>query len=464
MENYYIKDVMEATGGSLLNLADNIQIQSVSTNSNEIGENCLFIPIIGERVDAHDYIDGAILNGAVATLTSRHSEALDGIPFIKVVDTTKALQAMGTAYGKKMEIPKIGITGSVGKTSTKEMIACALGAGYKVFKTHGNFNSNFGVPLTLLRMSYEDQIAVLEMGISNPGEMAELATFVDLDVAVVTNIGVSHIEQLLSQEGICREKLHIADALVASGKIFLNGDDSILMQYKKELSAKVFTYGLGEHNDYRAREIHTQDNVTTFVMDLPGGIEISGMIPMLGAHNVRNALVAVAIATLYGIAPEAALLALSGYGGVHMRQQIHVVEGVTVIDDSYNASPASMKAGIDVLSAIQVKGKRVAVLADMLELGPDSKTYHQEVGAYLRENPVTHLVLFGELAKSIGEGASTRTELQIIHFQEKEKMNEYLESLLQEGDAVLFKGSRGMKLDECVQYITKRSTEYGSNH
>lgn len=457
MQNFKVKDILEATGGRLLCGSPETVIETMSTDSNDIGGRCLFVPVIGERVDAHRFIDGAIANGAKALLTSEHDALEKQAACIRVDNTVTAMQEIGKAYGNRIRIPKIGITGSVGKTTTKEMIACALSAGFRVFKTEGNSNSQIGVPATLAKLSAEDEIAVIEMGMSRPGEMKRLAELVTLDGAVVTNIGVSHIEALGTQDGICKEKFHIEDALLQDGCMFLNGDDEILMKHMGELRHETVLFGLGENNDYRAVDIVSGTERTEFEAVIAGRVKHHVVLNVLGIHNVRNALVALAAADRCKIPPEDAVRALAGYRGVRMRQQISEIGGVTVIDDSYNASPESMKAGIEVLCTVKASGRRVAVLADMLELGPDSPRYHYEVGEFLGRHDIDEAVVFGELAANIADGAKINSRINITKCAGREEINEYLAGTLKAGDAVLFKASRGMKLNECVEYWKEKA-------
>ena len=332
----------------------------------------------------------------------------------------------------------------------KKLVACALSAGYKVFKTSGNSNSQIGVPLTLLKMSPDDQIAVIEMGMSMRGEMSRLSELVELDDAVITNIGVSHIEQLKTRDGICEEKFHIQDAIHAKdGIVFINGDDAILNKHKSELRHRIITFGLGNDNDYFATNIKVKNGGVDFTVNIKNKGSYDARLNVLGEHNVRNALVAIAVAERHGIEVTEAIKALAGYEGVSMRQQITDVNGVTIIDDSYNASPDSMKAGIDVLCDYNNNGRKIAVLADMLELGDKSADYHKEVGGYMAEKKIDELILFGTMAANIGDGFNESYKL----FKKREEINEYLLKNLKSGDAILFKGSRGMKLNECVDFL-----------
>lgn len=450
MQDCYVRDIVRATKGTLLCGDMDKKIESASTDSNTVYKNTIFVPIIGERVDAHKFIDSAIENGAVAVFTSEHDEMQSDVPYIRVNNTTMALQELGKNYGKRMIMPKIGVTGSVGKTTTKEMIACALSAEYRVFKTSGNSNSQIGVPLTLLKMSVEDQIAVIEMGMSMRGEMSRLAELVELDDAVITNIGVSHIEQLKTRDGICEEKFHIQDAIKAEdGVVFINGDDDILKAHKKELKHNVTTFGLEPTNDYFATDIKIKDGTMEFDVNIRNKGTYKAKLNVLGEHNVRNALVAIAVADRHGVNVNDAIAALTNYNGVSMRQQISNSNGIVIVDDSYNASPDSMKAGCDVLCALENQGRKIAVLADMLELGENSADYHKEVGEHISDSVISELVLFGEFAEEIGKSSGIAYRV----FGSREDINSYLSNTLKKGDAVLFKGSRGMKLNECVEFL-----------
>lgn len=454
MQNICVNDIVRATGGVLLCGDGNTEVVSISTNSREIGDKCLFVPIIGEKVDAHNFIDGAIKSGAVAVLTMKHDQMDSTTPYIRVDDSVKAIQDIGRYYNGLMKMPKIGITGSVGKTTTKEMIACALSAGKKVFKTAGNSNSQIGVPITVSQMDNSYEAAVIEMGMSNPGEMSNLASIVTLNACVFTNIGVSHIENLGSQDNICKEKFHITDALVEDGLVFLNGDDAILKKHRGELKHKSYTFGKSEDCDYRAVNIHNTNNGVEFTAIFDGS-EHTVRLNVLGDHNVLNALVAIAVARFMGVDTDKAIESLAEYEGIKMRQQIYVKNGVTFIDDSYNASPESMKAGVNVLCSVNAEGRRIAVLADMLELGSNSPEYHRETGVYIAGTDVTDALLFGDMARYIGKGIESEGNTKVTYFNSRDEIKDYLKANLLPGDAVLFKGSRGMKLNEVVDCFIK---------
>lgn len=471
MENFLVKDVVKATGGRLLCGSGDVPIRNCATNSSKSEPGLMFVPIIGERVDGHKYMESAFEYGAWASLTSEPEAARELIgkwkergeapkPLILVENTQEALQKLAGAYERRLLLPKVGVTGSVGKTTTKEMIACALSGGLRVFKTAGNANSQIGVPVTLMSIEKEYEAAVIEMGMSEQGEMERLARLLTLDAVVMTNIGVSHIEQLKTQENILAEKWHITDALRPGGTVFLNGDDVLLRKRaereREKGNKRIVTYGRSEDCDYRAENIRVKAGGICFEA-VYGEKCVPVSLKVLGDHNVTNALVAIAVAREFGVRDEAAVKALGQYAGVAMRQQITVRDGVTFIDDSYNASPDSMKAGLSVLA--QIQGKRhIAVLADMLELGENAAEYHRQVGTYVGESKVDELLLFGTLAEHIGYGAEQHTK-KIKHFDSREELIRYLEENKRADDVVLFKGSRGMKLNEAADYFTKGGEE-----
>ena len=295
MENITIKDIVEACSGQLLCGDENKVIKEFSIDSRSGSEDSIFVPIIGERVDAHKFIDGALkINGA--TFTSEHDEPLEGFenkPWIKVADTVEAMQKVGTFYRNRMNLPVVAVTGSVGKTTTREMISTVLASQKKVFQTIGNQNSQIGVPLTLSHLTREDEIAVLEIGMSERGQIEKLTNMIRPNVAVVTMIGVSHIAQLKTQENICLEKMDIVKGLPEDGMVFLNGDDKFLAPYRGKLSHKTFFYGMDKACDYRAGNVHVKDGQTIFHFFYKEGKVVKDMEVVLGTmgeHNVRNAL------------------------------------------------------------------------------------------------------------------------------------------------------------------------------
>ncbi|MDF2587433.1 MAG: UDP-N-acetylmuramoylalanyl-D-glutamyl-2,6-diaminopimelate--D-alanyl-D-alanyl ligase [Anaerocolumna sp.] len=509
MEALSIKEIAKAVGGTILCGNENTQITFVSTNSKNLYENSLFVPVVGERVDAHDFIKDAFLNGAVACFTSKHKEMNHEKVFIAVDDTIKALQSLGAFYRSRFNIPVIGITGSVGKTTTKEMVAAALETKFKVLKTEGNMNSQVGLPLMMLRMMKEHEIAVIEMGMSEEGEMEKLTPISRPEVAIMTNIGVSHIAQLKTRENIRKEKLNIINAFHENSVLYVNGNDDLLQElyftskelkdnynpfytntdqqithnssrvdigektYQKFLNAEISSFGTEGFCEFRAEDIKTVNGETHFTLRLGSnhdteivnddlnqdtdylqgdGEEI--ILKVLGIHNVYNALAALAVAKHYGIPISVAKVGLRNYEPIAMRGQIKEVNGMKIIDDSYNASPDSMKSGINVLLELEGVKRRIAVLADVKELGEISQQCHYEVGTFIAAQTVDEVVTIGEEAAYIAKGIQDKnSNIHTISFMNNKEAIEYLQQNLKAFDGILVKGSRSMKTDEIVSAI-----------
>lgn len=476
MEYMNGKELATLAGGKILCGNSEITISSVTTNSKEVTEGTLFVPIIGEKVDGHRFIGQAVQSGATAIFTAREDVVgdcqADHNPVVILVDNTlQALQKVAAGYHKRLASPVVGITGSVGKTTTKEMIAAALHTKH-ILKTAGNMNSQVGLPLMLLRLQEEHELAVLEMGMSEPGEMARLAVMATPETMVVTNIGVAHIAQLKTRENIRKEKLNSINQMRAGGTLILNGDDVLLCALKDapeqvELAdetrdalhqANILTYGLQENCDFYAENIRIlEGGYTAF---LAHGVQngepftVPVMLHVLGSHNVGNALAALAVASCYGIAPEDAAKGLAEYRPLAMRGQILNRNGVTWIDDTYNASPDSMRSGSQVLLSIPA-GRHIAVLADVLELGEESQRLHREVGEFLADLSVESrsldcLVTVGEQAKYIAAGIQKNEHICVKECQNNTEAATFLKDYLKEQDAVFVKGSRGMHTEEIL--------------
>ena len=376
MTGITVKELLEATGGNLLLGQEDQHAGHISLDSRKMEGDDLFVPIVGERVDAHLFLCQAIASGAAAVFTSEHHRWEDvkasvrqqcggnreqekkalGAAWIEVPDTKKALQDLGSFCRKRLTLPLVGITGSVGKTTTREMIAEALSAGFLVYKTPGNSNSQVGVPITIAEIPQSAEIGVIELGMSEPGEMERISRVARVDCAVITNIGVAHIEQLGSQEHILEEKLHIQDGMPAEGILFLNGDDPLLASVVPKEGRKRVLYGLGRDCDYRAEDLHLEEGYPVFTA-VHGDRSVRVRLQVMGSHMVSNAMAALAVADTYGLSMEKAALALGQFKGYKGRQQIFQWGGVTVIDDSYNASPVSMKAGLEVLASVKGEGR-----------------------------------------------------------------------------------------------------------
>ena len=467
------KEVARAAGGRLIAGEGKRPLTHISLDSRAMRGNDLFVPVIGERVDAHDFICQALENGAAAVFTSRHRTKEDvertvaeqtagtcagsaarflSAAWIAVEDTKTALQALGSYLRGRITIPLVGVTGSVGKTTTREMAAAALSAGFPVYKTPGNSNSQVGVPITLSEIPDEARIGVIELGISEPGEMTRIARVARVDCALITNIGVAHIEQLGSQENILEEKLHIQDGMPEDGVLFLNGDDPLLASVKIP-GRRIVYYGMGENCDYRGVGLRLEEGYPVFTA-MCAGRPVPVRLRVMGSHMVSNALASLAVADHFGVNLEEAAKTLGEFEGYKGRQQIAHVGGLTIIDDSYNASPVSVKAGIEVLCSLAGCTRRIAVLADMRELGPKAPEYHREVGDFISRHPVDCLVLLGELAREIGKEAEGIA--QIWYCESLDEVNDWLDGNLRAGDGVLFKGSNSVGLSRSVKHTLER--------
>ena len=446
MENIRIRDIVEAVNGRLLCGDMETSLRHISIDSRTMKGDDLFVPLIGEKADAHRFLSQAFENGAAASLTSEHDTCPEGITgaLIRVEDTKKALQDIGRYIRSRLSLPLVG---SVGKTTWREMIAAALSAGYRTFKTPANHNSQVGVPITISDISEADEIRVLELGMSEPGEMEVIADIARVDTAVITNIGVTHIENLGSRENILKEKLRIQDGMKRGGTLFLNGDNELLRDVRAKDGCETSFYGLGANCSYRAVNITYNGGRPAFDM-VHGAAVVPVVLEVMGEHNILNALAALAVADHYHVPLADAAEALKTFDGFKNRQQIYEKGNITIIDDTYNASPDSMKAGIRVLASLTDRKRRIAVLADMKELGEDAPLFHYEIGAFLGEQPVEEVITYGALAKEIARGVEGKVKTTVFEEEQKEEMTEYLEKLLREGDAVLFKGSNSMKLGE----------------
>lgn len=453
MEQITVQDILEATGGTLLCGEPETELLDICIDSRLIKEGDLFVPIIGEQVNAHRFIEQALKIGA-ATLTSEHYAMNAQKPYIKVKDTQQALTDIGFYLRKRLRLPIVDVTGSVGKTTTRNMIAAALGSKYRVFETQKNYNSQIGVPIMLFRIRETDQVAVLECGMSEEGQIDILSRMTRPHYAVVTTIGLAHIAQLKTQENIRREKLSIINGMQPDGILFLNGDDAMLAQMKGTFSSRVIYYGTQPWCDYRAEDIH-YDEERSFFTYVHGEQRIPVELSMLGQHNVLDCIAALAVSDCFGVPIQAAAEQFKDFHG--MRQKILKSENrFTIIDDTYNASPDSMRASLNVLCNMKTEGRKIAVLGDMFELGTDSERYHYEVGEYLAELPIDELLVVGEQAKAIHQALHDhKSKIRTSEYMDNEEVAMCLLGTLMPEDIVLIKGSNGMKMYEIVDLLQK---------
>ncbi|MBE5971799.1 MAG: UDP-N-acetylmuramoyl-tripeptide--D-alanyl-D-alanine ligase [Lachnoclostridium sp.] len=459
MEHVFVRDLTEATGGKLLCGNPEASVARIKLDSRQMEPGDLFVPIIGERVDGHKFIPQVLASGAAAVLTSEHDavpEEYQTAAWIRVADTKEALQNIGRYLRARLALPLVGVTGSVGKTTTREMIAAALSAKYRVYKTPGNSNSQVGVPITISEISEMDEIGVIELGMSEPGELTVIAKIAKIDMAVITNIGITHIEQLGSRENIYKEKMTIQDGLREDGVLILNGDDDMLCETKGKAEVQTIYYGTGSNCDFRAENINLNDGPAKFTA-VHGEERQDVVLGVMGMHNVMNALAAIAVCHVNGMTMEEAAQGLKTFHGFKGRQQIHAGARFTILDDSYNASPASMKASLDVFKTLKPDSRHVAVLADMKELGDQVKEYHREVGVHTANTGVNLVVTLGEACHELAEGVRSVSKIPVVEFLNKEEIVAYLDEHLADGDCVLFKGSNSMGLSAVVAHFIEQS-------
>jgi UDP-N-acetylmuramoyl-tripeptide--D-alanyl-D-alanine ligase len=436
----------------------NVEFAGVSTDSRTVQPGNLFIPLIGETFDGHEYAAHAVERGAAAVLWQAEREgAPAGVPVIRVQDTLAALQELAAAYRRQLPVRIIGVTGSNGKTTTKDMIAACLATTYKMHKTQGNLNNHIGLPLTLLAMDEDTQMAVLEMGMSGVGEIELLAKIAAPEVAVITNVGEAHLMQLGSRERIARAKLEITAGLPEDGLLIYNGDEPLLERTLDQMNLPKtmlrFRFGEQATNDYYPIAIMLQQQQTSFKLNVPFSPVFT--IPLPGMHNVLNALAAVAASKYMGVSEADIVRGLAEMRITGMRSEfLQAANGATVINDAYNASPSSMRAALKMFESLSSRGRKLVVLGDMLELGDRSEEFHREIGRLLDPDKIDYVLTYGKLASCIAEEAAKRyPEGYVFSFTDKEELASELARLLTERDMVLFKASRGMQLEHIIRMI-----------
>ena len=453
MKNLTLENITQVCSGTYYGPAGKLQeeVSSIITDSRKADKGCLFVPIVGERVDAHKFIPQVMAAGALATLSERVLEQAD-FPYIVVESSLQAVKDIAEFYLKQLQIPVVGITGSVGKTSTKEVIASVLAQKYNVLKTLGNFNNELGLPLTVFRLRDEHQIAVLEMGISHFGEMHRLAKVARPDICVITNIGQCHLEFLKDRDGILRAKTEIFDFLKEDGCIILNGADDKLDTIEKVKGIKPIFFGVEGQRPVYADEIESLGLSGIACTIHADGESIRVTVPIPGGHMVLNALAATAVGRALGLTMQeikAGIEALEPVGG-----RFHIINhgDIQIIDDCYNANPVSMKASLDVLR--DAKGRKVAILGDMGELGENEEQMHAEVGYHAAKNKIDLLICTGKISSHMAEAAMANGGCgEVLQVPTMEALLTCLPSLIQSGDTVLVKASHFMHFEKVVEKL-----------
>ncbi len=454
MKNLTPENIAKACGGTMVN-CENIlgrEVTAVTTDSRKVTEGCLYIPMKGAKFNGHDFIPQVMEGGALLTLTEK-DEAAEGYPYIKVKRTDIAIQRIAEFYRVELGIPVVGITGSVGKTSTKEMIAAVLSQKYNVLKTAGNFNNNLGLPLTIFRITEEHEIAVLEMGISHFGEMTDLARTARPNTMVITNIGTCHLEFLKDRDGVFEAKTECFEYVdFENGTVVLNGEDDKLCRVDQVHGRAPIFYGMDPGMRVYAENIQPLGLKGTACTINIDDRYFDVTVPIPGRHMVMNALAGAAVGSLYGLTDEeikAGIESLETLGG---RFNIVETEKYTIIDDCYNANPMSMKASLGVLN--DVEERCVAILGDMGELGENEAALHREVGEYAGEQNIDEYIVVGKLSENISEAIrEVKPEADLHTFETVEELIPALDTLLKEGDIVLVKASHFMGFDRIVEAL-----------
>lgn len=446
MKNLTIENICRAGGGKWIGAAaaPGTEITAVTTDSRAVTPGCLFAAIPGERVDGHDYIASALEKGALCALAQHIPEGVDS-GLILVPDTVAALQAVAGFYRAQFDIPVLGITGSVGKTTAKEMTAAVLSQRFRVHKTGGNFNNDLGVPITLFGMDETHECAVVEMGVSHPGDMERLAEMVRPTMALYTVIGHAHLEFLKSREGICAEKSVMNRYLPADGVVLCNGDDDLLSALP--CAQRKLSFGIGKHCDVRAEDIHPLPDGGSRCTIVYRQRRMEAAIHAYGEHMVYAALEGAAAGIALGLDDEEIIRGIAQYAPVGRRARRVETGKMTIIDDCYNANPTSTASAIRSLAAGE--GRKVCILGDMLELGENAEKLHYETGALAASAGIDLVLTTGALSRQTAEGAG-----QPEHwFESRDALCAALPDLIRDGDTVLVKASHSMRFEEITAVL-----------
>ena len=452
MKPFLLSDVVQATGGAYRGASEALgrEIRMVTSDSRTASEGALFVAFKGARADGHNFMASCLNNGAVGCLSEREPGP-DECPCVVVDSTLRATGALAAWHRSRFDIPVVGITGSVGKTTTKEMIAAVLSERFNTLKTEKNFNNELGVPQTLLRLDDAHEAAVVEMGISDFGEMRRLTHMVRPSIAVMTVIGHSHLEFLGDQDGVLRAKSEIFEGMGEDGFALLNGDDERLAACHPPMNRMYF--GMKDGNDVRAENVRNMGASGIALTIRHSGGAFEAHIPAFGSHMVYAALAAATAGLVLGLTEAEIAAGIARYRTVGDRARVIEADRITVISDCYNANPDSMRAALD--SLVTLNGRKVCILGDMLELGEDTAQLHAEVGAYAAGLGIDRIVACGPLARNIHEGAKGAGGMS-VYYADKASLLADLHSIIRPGDCVLVKASHSMAFEEIVAALTEK--------
>ncbi len=446
MKPITLREIANSCGGTLFG-DENKVVTSIVTDSRQVESGSLFAAIKGERVDGHKFVSQCINAGAVCALVEEKPEC--DCDYILVESTLTALKGIAEYYRSLFTIPFISVTGSVGKTSTKEMLYAVLSQKFSVHKTQGNFNNELGVPLTLFKLDESHDIAVIEMGISDFGEMSRLAKMVKPDVSVITNIGYCHLENLIDLDGVLKAKTEVLQYLKDDGKMFFCGDDEKLFSVKEHNGIKTTFYGFDDKNEYKAEIIDTDlFKGITCKLHLKSGV-VKATVPSVENHMVANALCAAAVGEHFSMTKEEIKRGIESYKTVGSRSNVIRKDTITIIDDCYNANPTSVKASVNSLSKFE--GRKVAIIGDMKELGKNERELHFQTGEHILSTGIDEVIAVGELSESLFEGARGKG----YYYRTVDECIAHIKDIIRENDTVLVKASHSMNFSKIVDAINE---------
>ncbi len=455
-----LSKIAQFAGASVSSGDETVMIDKIGTDSRTIRAGELFVALRGENFDGHDFVQSAAKSGATGALVDQNwnGNVPENLALIRATDTLHAYQQIAANYRRSLALKVVAITGSNGKTSTKDFTASVVARKFRVTKTEGNFNNHVGLPRTILEATPGDEVAVWEIGMNHPGEIAALSKIAAPDTAIITNIGVAHIEFMGSRDAIAREKGALAEAVGPQGTVILNADDPLSKGIAARTPAKVVFAGTTA-GSVRAIEIRQSANGSEFTI-LEGAHRCRAQLPVAGLHMVQNALLAVAAGRVFGLSIEECASGLAAAPLTKARLQIKQIGGVNFLDDSYNANPDSMKAALRTLVELDTEGKRIAVLGEMRELGAESERGHREVGATAASLAVDQLITIGDAAEAIAEGARAAGLSNVSLVPSTREAANLLGEIAAPGDLVLIKGSRAAKTEEVIEQFRSRHSEF----
>lgn len=455
MKNLTLENITKACLGTFRGDASllSTEVGGVVIDSRKVEPGFLFVAIDGVKVNAHKFIPDVVKAGALCVVSHEDLGETD-FPYILVESTGQALLDIAKLYRDSIDMKVVGISGSVGKTSTKEMIASVLAQKYKVHKTLGNFNNEWGLPITIFAMPEDTEVAILEMGVNHFGEMRRLSSVSSPDVCVITNIGIAHLEFFKTREGIFQEKTEMIKDMKDGGTILFNGDDDLLAKAGSFKGIEPMFFGTKDNSQVYATDIEPLGlRGTSCTIHLPSGETFDCIVPLPGAHMVSNALAGASAGYALGLTPEEIKAGIEGLPSMPGRNNIIKTDNLIILDDCYNANPVSMKAAMNVLD--MAIGRKVAILGDMGELGENAPEMHYETGVYAADHNIDVVVGIGNISKAIADGAKTNPNVKTFWFESKDAFLQNVETVIEKGDNILLKASHSMQFSAIVDALSQ---------